>query len=150
MRFLILFLLLHIGIAFHNFIGKYRKSYLTASSIETADIDVDRIINITPNAMNNLQSLLTKDPSKPCLRMGVKAGGCSGMSYVMDFITENDITNDDHEELYDGIRCVVDPKSLLFLYGLELDYSDELIGGGFKFSNPNAEGSCGCGSSFSV
>ena len=47
-------------------------------------------------------------------------------------------------------RCAVDPKSLLYLYGLQLDYSDELIGGGFKFSNPNAETSCGCGKSFGV
>jgi len=82
--------------------------------------------------------------------MGVRAGGCSGMSYVMDFISVNDVTGDDHIEEYDGIKCVVDPKSLMFLYGLQLDYSDELIGGGFKFQNPNAESSCGCGKSFGV
>ena len=85
-----------------------------------------------------------------CLRMGVRAGGCSGMSYVMDFISEKDVTSDDHIEEYDGIKCVVDPKSLMFLFGLQLDYSDEFIGGGFKFQNPNAETSCGCGKSFGV
>lgn len=122
-----------------------------SDDITTSEEDInERVINITPKALITLQDLLTKDPSKPLLRMGVKAGGCSGMSYVMDFITENDINSDDHEELYEGIRCVVDPKSLLFLYGLQLDYSDELIGGGFKFMNPNAESSCGCGSSFSL
>ncbi len=86
------------------------------------------------------------------LRMGVRNGGCSGLSYVMDFSTSDDINGDDEVDNYDeeGIKCVVDAKSVLYLYGLELDYSDELIGGGFKFFNPNAEESCGCGSSFGV
>jgi iron-sulfur cluster assembly protein len=70
----------------------------------------------------------------------------------MDFSTVDAITDDDEVDEYntEGIRCVVDAKSVLYLYGLELDYSDELIGGGFKFFNPNAEESCGCGSSFGV
>lgn len=72
------------------------------------------------------------------------------MSYVMDFVDENSITEDDHIEIFGNIKAVIDPKSLLFLYGLQLDYSDELIGGGFKFENPNAETSCGCGKSFGV
>jgi iron-sulfur cluster assembly accessory protein len=76
----------------------------------------------------------------------------SGLSYVMDFSTSDDIQEEDEVDTYDqeGIQCVVDAKSLLYLYGLELDYSDDLIGGGFKFFNPNAEESCGCGSSFGV
>jgi len=71
---------------------------------------------------------------------------------VMDFSTEEEIEEDDQVDEYpdEGIKCVVDTKSMLYLYGLELDYSDELIGGGFKFFNPNAEDSCGCGSSFAV
>lgn len=86
------------------------------------------------------------------LRMGVRNGGCSGLSYVMDFSTADDIQEEDEVDNYvnEGIQCVVDAKSLLYLYGLELDYSDDLIGGGFKFFNPNAEESCGCGSSFGV
>ena len=73
------------------------------------------------------------------------------MSYTMDFCGEADITEDDHIESHpDGFRIVIDPKSMLFLLGLELDYSSELIGGGFKFKNPNAEESCGCGSSFAI
>ena len=86
------------------------------------------------------------------LRMGVRNGGCSGLSYVMDFSTSDDIQEDDEIDVYEAenIQCVVDAKSLLYLYGLELDYSDELIGGGFKFFNPNAEENCGCGSSFGV
>jgi iron-sulfur cluster assembly accessory protein len=74
------------------------------------------------------------------------------MSYVMDFSTAEAISEDDAIDTYENerIQCVVDAKSMLYLYGLELDYSDELIGGGFKFYNPNAEESCGCGSSFAV
>ena len=72
------------------------------------------------------------------------------MSYVMDFADESSIQKDDQVDVYDKVQCVVDAKSMLYLYGLELDYSSELIGGGFQFYNPNAEESCGCGSSFSV
>mmetsp|Transcript_10679 Transcript_10679/g.10747 ORF Transcript_10679/g.10747 Transcript_10679/m.10747 type:complete len:162 (-) Transcript_10679:149-634(-) len=115
-------------------------------------ITEDRVINITPAAMQHLHDLKMKQGREKDLlmRMGVRAGGCSGMSYVMDIIKSEDIKEDDHIEDYEGIKCAVDPKSLLFLYGLQLDYSDELIGGGFKFSNPNAETSCGCGKSFGV
>lgn len=67
--------------------------------------------------------------------------GCSGLSYVMDFATEKDIQEDDEIDEYtaEKLKCVVDAKSMLYLYGLELDFSEELIGGGFKFFNPNAE-----------
>jgi iron-sulfur cluster assembly protein len=122
----------------------------------------DAIIHIKPAAMSRLIELKQKrdtdtknpvDPTTPLiLRMGVRNGGCSGLSYVMDFSTAEAIQEDDEVDTYEdeGIKCVVDAKSLLYLYGLELDYSDELIGGGFKFFNPNAEESCGCGSSFGV
>lgn len=114
----------------------------------------ERVIVITDKAMSHLSFLRSKQEGGGVvtLRMGVRAGGCSGMSYLMDFIKEEEVTLDDHVEEYAemGIKCVVDPKSLLFLYGLQLDYSDELIGGGFKFTNPNAGTSCGCGKSFGV
>mmetsp|Transcript_6672 Transcript_6672/g.8266 ORF Transcript_6672/g.8266 Transcript_6672/m.8266 type:complete len:94 (-) Transcript_6672:258-539(-) len=86
------------------------------------------------------------------IRMGVRSGGCSGMSYVMDVCESEDVSPEDHiDEWPDlGIKCVIDPKSMLFLFGLNLDYSDELIGGGFSFSNPNADQTCGCGKSFNV
>ena len=105
--------------------------------------------------MVRLRELKAKqqDPSATLvLRMGVRNGGCSGLSYAMDFSSEDEIEDDDVVDDYsmDGMKCVVDAKSMLYLYGLELDYSDELIGGGFKFFNPNAEESCGCGSSFGV
>jgi len=69
----------------------------------------------------------------------------------MDFTEESNINEDDQiDEHEDGIRVIVDPKSMLYLFGMDLDYSDELIGGGFQFHNPNAESSCGCGKSFGV
>ena len=123
----------------------------TATLTSSSDKAEDSVITLSDKARSHLKHLKEKQGSEQlCLRMGVRAGGCSGMSYVMDFISVNDVTSDDHIEEYDGIKCVVDPKSLMFLYGLQLDYSDELIGGGFKFQNPNAESSCGCGKSFGV
>ena len=111
----------------------------------------ERVISITEKAFKHLEFMRSKQADEAVtLRMGVRAGGCSGMSYDMTFIKDSDVLPDDHVEMYGAIKCVVDPKSLLFLYGLQLDYSDELIGGGFKFANPNAGTSCGCGKSFGV
>ena len=77
------------------------------------------------------------------------------MSYTMDFIGEDEINSDD--KIYDyslsedvAFQVVCDPKSLLYIYGMQLDFSTELIGGGFNFTNPNASQTCGCGSSFAV
>lgn len=125
---------------------------LSASTLDTpSESETDeKVITITPRARQQLETIRASKGLDTCLRMGVRAGGCSGMSYIMDMINTTDIAEDDHVEEYGGIKCVVDPKSLMFLYGLLLDYSDELIGGGFKFSNPNAEANCGCGKSFSV
>jgi len=85
------------------------------------------------------------------LRLGVRQGGCSGLSYVMEFeeavnITPEDSVIDNNE----GFLLAVDPKSLLYLFGMELDFSDALVGGGFQFHNPSAESTCGCGKSFGV
>jgi len=79
-----------------------------------------------------------------------KQGGCSGMSYMMDFEQESQITPQDEVFDYDGFKIVCDRKSILYLYGLMLDYSDAMIGGGFQFTNPNATQTCGCGKSFGV
>jgi len=92
------------------------------------------------------QQELNKDNIR--LRVGVKGGGCSGFSYVLD-LTEN---QKDSDELFEqhGIRVVCDPKSLLYLNGTTIDFKDEIMGRGFVFQNPNATSSCGCGSSFSA
>ena len=110
-----------------------------SASVDYEEPD-DAVIRIKPKAMNRLRELREKqdDPSKTMiLRMGVRNGGCSGLSYVMDFTTPDDIQEDDAIDEYksENIKCVVDAKSVLYLYGLELDYSEELIGGGFKFYN---------------
>ena len=85
-----------------------------------------------------------------CLRVGVRQGGCSGMSYMMDFEDPSKVREDDEVFDYDGFKIVCDRKSLLYLYGLMLDYSNAMIGGGFQFTNPNAAQTCGCGKSFGV
>lgn len=133
------------------------SSEATKNDAETTDYEIpeDAVITIKPKAMKRLTELRRQeglgDDEPLVLRMGVRSGGCSGMSYVMDIAKEGDtIAEDDAVDEYPGVQCVVDAKSMLYLYGLELDYSDELVGGGFKFLNPNAEESCGCGSSFGV
>jgi iron-sulfur cluster assembly protein len=82
------------------------------------------------------------------LRMGVRGGGCSGMSYALEFDTEK--TAHDREFEIDGIKVVIDTKSYLYLTGTTLDYVREGLTGGFTFVNPNAKSSCGCGTSFSA
>jgi len=112
-------------------------------------------ILITNSAIQQISNLINNQTDKKALRVGVRSGGCSGMSYTMDFITENQINTED--KIYDYslsddkfFQVVCDPKSLLYIYGMQLDFSNELIGGGFNFTNPNASQTCGCGSSFSV
>lgn len=88
------------------------------------------------------------DASKVCLRVGVKGGGCSGFSYLLD-LTET-MKETDEVMMQHGIRVICDPKSLLYLSGVTINFKDEIMGRGFVFDNPNATSSCGCGSSFQV
>ncbi len=81
------------------------------------------------------------------LRVGVKGGGCSGFSYMLD-LTEEPAGEMDEQLESNGIRILVDMKSYLYLDGVEIDFKDEVMGRGFVFKNPNATSSCGCGSSF--
>ena len=82
------------------------------------------------------------------LRVGVKGGGCSGFSYLLD-LTEQERDNDEQFEQH-GVKVVCDPKSYLYLNGTMIDFKDEVMGRGFVFNNPNATNTCGCGSSFSA
>jgi len=82
------------------------------------------------------------------LRVAVRGGGCSGLEYALDF--EVDSRDNDYVMEYDGLRVFVDPVSARYLDGTEIDYVMGATGAGFKFHNPNASGSCGCGSSFAV
>lgn len=99
--------------------------------------DSTKIVTFTENAKAQLLKL--KPGQELIVRMGVKKGGCSGMNYVMELVEADSVTDDDIVETLNEIKCVIDAKSLLYLHGLRLDYSNELIGGGFKFSNPNAQ-----------
>jgi iron-sulfur cluster assembly protein len=88
------------------------------------------------------------DAEKVRLRVGVKGGGCSGFSYLLD-LTESQKETDEEFEQH-GVKIICDPKSLLYLNGVTIDFKDEIMGRGFVFNNPNATSSCGCGSSFSA
>jgi iron-sulfur cluster assembly accessory protein len=112
-------------------------------------------IQITEPAMKQLAALMQQQGTGKVLRVGVRSGGCSGMSYTMDFIDAAEILADDERYTYEptgapSFEVVCDPKSLLYIYGMQLDFSTALIGGGFNFTNPNATQTCGCGSSFAV
>ncbi|MDJ0681862.1 MAG: iron-sulfur cluster assembly accessory protein [Xenococcaceae cyanobacterium MO_167.B52] len=110
-----------------------------------------RGIQLTDTALKHIVMLREQQGNKDlCLRVGVRQGGCSGMSYMMDFDDISNVRDDDEVFDYDGFKIICDPKSLLYLYGLVLDYSNAMIGGGFQFTNPNAAQTCGCGKSFGV
>jgi len=104
-------------------------------------------ITLTPSAIQQL--LRIKDGKVELyLRIGVKGGGCSGLSYVMEFT--NVTTENDKVFEFDGIKILVDKKSYLFLNGTEIDYVQELMKSGFEFKNPAAKRTCSCGESFTI
>ena len=108
-------------------------------------------IHLTETAAREIKTIIEQQELKAeaiRLRVGVKGGGCSGFSYLLD-LTEQDRETDEKFEEH-GINVVCDPKSYLYLNGTTLDFKDEVMGRGFVFNNPNATSSCGCGSSFSA
>ena len=107
-------------------------------------------IQLTETALKHVLMLREQQGKDLCLRVGVRQGGCSGMSYMMEFEDTSNISEQDEVFDYEGFQIVCDRKSLLYLYGLVLDYSNAMIGGGFEFTNPNANQTCGCGKSFGV
>jgi iron-sulfur cluster assembly protein len=104
------------------------------------------MIEVTPKAVQKIREAFAKERVEGALRLGVLGGGCSGLSYQFRFDTKQRPTDNVFE--FDGVRIVVDPKSLLYLKGMTLDWKDSLIQSGFVFENPNAKKSCGCGTSF--
>ncbi len=108
-------------------------------------------VTLSETAAREVKSIIEQqelNADKVRLRVGVKGGGCSGFSYLLD-LTE---TQKDSDEVFEqhGIKIIVDPKSMLYLGGVTVDFKDEIMGRGFVFNNPNATSNCGCGSSFSV
>ncbi len=107
----------------------------------------EQVIILTPSAIEEVKRLLAEEKDQNLfLRLGVAAGGCSGMSYSMAF--DNNPSEFDREFDFDGVKVRVDLKALMYLAGTTIDYKGGMLGGGFSFGNPNAKRSCGCGSSF--
>ena len=110
------------------------------------------MVTISEKALNHVIQLMMEGgmtPDTHNLRVGVKGGGCSGLAYTMDF----DTTITDMDEIVEadgGLKVVIDKKSVLYLFGTQLTYSDGLNGKGFAWENPNASRTCGCGESFSL
>ena len=108
----------------------------------------ERLIRLTAPAGTKVRALAQREALGSYLRVAISGGGCNGLSYKMRFVGEPKPA--DILVRTEGVEVLVDPKSALYLRGTQLDYSDKMIGGGFKFSNPNAKASCSCGESFSL
>ena len=105
-------------------------------------------ITISPRAVRRIAEILKAEAAPTLFRVSVEGGGCSGFQYRFDVVSDQ--APDDLLVERDGARVVVDPLSLGFLHGAELDFVDDLIGAQFKLNNPNVTAACGCGTSFSV
>ncbi|MEM7656548.1 MAG: iron-sulfur cluster assembly accessory protein [Bacteroidota bacterium] len=110
---------------------------------------IDLPITITETAIAEIKRLQAEDPEKAnqVLRIGVKGGGCSGLSYILEFDETNEL---DQEFTVEGVTIVLDARHGLYVQGMTVDFKNGLNARGFEFINPNAKESCGCGESFSV
>lgn len=107
------------------------------------------MIHLSQAAIREVIRLKSKQPSQNAMfRLGVTPGGCAGLSYTMTFVTQ--INDQDQVQECDGIQVVVDSESLKSISNLSIDYSEDLMGGGFRFHNPQATAHCSCGHSFSL
>lgn len=107
------------------------------------------LVTLTAGAITEIRNLMTAEgfDTAQRLRVGVKGGGCSGMTYILGFDLPKE--NDSHFEV-DGIACIMDRSHEMYLYGMQVDWQDGLNNRGFTFKNPNASATCGCGTSFAV
>ena len=104
-------------------------------------------VSFTEGAILELKRLLADNVTKPYVRVGVKGGGCSGMTYVLEYDEKQD---GDEEFIIDGISVVMNKAHEMYLFGMEIDWENGLNNRGFNFKNPNASKTCGCGTSFAV
>ncbi len=122
-----------------------------AGTVSAAPLAPEQELQVTASAVQRIRAILAKEnisPQEGGLRLGVKGGGCSGMSYSIGFDTHP--RERDYIFEFEDVRVFIDPKSFVYLRGMTLDYEETLIRQGFNFINPNSTKSCGCGSSFSV
>ncbi|HZM17653.1 MAG TPA: iron-sulfur cluster insertion protein ErpA [Candidatus Krumholzibacteria bacterium] len=107
------------------------------------------MITLTERAVGRIKNILQSEPEAQgkALRLFVQGGGCAGFQYTFGFDDKHD---EDAVVAQDDVEVIIDPMSAVYLAGLQVDYTESLTGAGFRFSNPNATGSCGCGKSFSV
>ncbi len=108
----------------------------------------ENLVRLTADAGVKIAQLIAREKQGDYLRVAITGGGCNGLSYKMRFTP--DLRRGDILVRTSGVPVVVDPKTSLYLKGTVLDYSHKMVGGGFKFTNPNAKASCSCGESFSV
>ncbi len=123
---------------------------MSTSYVMQHNSDFSDTIFITESALKRLKHLQSheKKPLEFCVRISVLSGGCSGFQYKFEFI--NAPIQDDLIFMYDGIKIVTDTTSFQLIKNVTIDYAQELIGAAFTLRNPNVEGSCGCGNSFSI
>jgi iron-sulfur cluster assembly accessory protein len=105
-------------------------------------------VTVTDRAAQKIAAILKNEPAGAMLRVSVEGGGCSGFQYKFD--VEREKASDDIVIARDAVTVLIDPVSLNFMAGAEIDFVDDLIGASFKINNPNAKSSCGCGTSFSL
>jgi iron-sulfur cluster assembly protein len=105
-------------------------------------------ITLTEKAADRIKGFLEQRGKGVGLRLGVKTTGCSGMAYVMEYVDEIDDSDVVFEDY--GVKVIINPKSLVYLDGTELDYAREGLNEGFRFNNPNVKDMCGCGESFNI
>jgi len=121
---------------------------VTLSSATQTPAQRSRNVHVTPKAVQKIRDAFAREGVTGGLRLGVLGGGCSGLSYQFKFDPKARQT--DHIFEFEDVKVFVDPKSMVFLDGMTLDWKDSLIHSGFVFENPHAKKSCGCGTSFSA
>jgi iron-sulfur cluster assembly protein len=121
---------------------------ISANNYHRTTRDTEMAITLTEPAAERVRAFLDNRGKGVGLRLGVKTMGCSGMSYVLEFVDEINPEDEVFEDA--GVKVIVDKKSLVYLDGTELDYTREGLNEGFKFNNPKEKAACGCGESFTV